>query len=192
MRSLGQLDGEVGRWLDTYDRDLDRAFEACRRGDWLLRIAMALAIDRRLVVAAAADAAAIAVRRTAHPDQRPARTVALAAQFARGETGAPEAWAAAFAASQAAHDLARDQPLASEAALAAAAAGFACDPRADDHFYSQRAYAADAVEHAVRAHGTERAVGAQRCLQVVRERITLAVLTSAVSRASSLPPRPRL
>lgn len=191
-RGLGQLDGEVGRWLDTYGRDVGRAFQECRRPDWLVRIAMALGVDRRLVVAAAAEAAALAVERTEQGDLRASRCVATAMKFARGESDAAEAWAMAFAAAHAAQELAHGRPLASEAALAAAAAGFACDPRADDHWYAQRAYAAEAIDHAVRAYGTERTVGMQRCLAVARERITLGVLTSAVSRASSRPPMPRI
>lgn len=185
---LGQLDGEVGRWLDTYGRDVDRAWAECRRADWLLKIAMALGVDRRLVVAAACDAAMLAVRRTEQTDLRPARCVATALKWARGESGPADAWASAFAASQSAEELAREQPLASEAALAAAMAGFACDPKADDHWYAQRAYASESIEHSVRAFGTERAVGMQRCLAAARERITLSVLTSAVRRASSRPP----
>lgn len=191
-QGLGQLDGEVGRWLDTYDRDVGRAFQECRRADWLVRIALALGVDRRLVVAAAADAAALAVNRTEQSDLRASRCVATARKFACGESDAAEAWAMAFAASHAAEELAHEQPLASEAALAAAAAGFACDPRADDHWYAQRAYAAEAIDHAVRAYGTERTVGMQRCLAAARERISLGVLTSAVSRASSRPPMRRI
>lgn len=187
----GPLGGEVGRWLDTYGRDLDRAFAECRRGDWLVRIAMALGVDRKVIVLAAADAAALALRRTRHAgDLRPVRAVEAALAWARGEGGPADAWAAGFSASQAAEELAGTQPLASEAALAAAAAAFACDPRADDAYYAQRAYAADAIEHAMRAYGVDRAVGQQRCLDVARERITLGLLTSAVRRASTRPPAP--
>lgn len=188
MAGLGQLGGEVGRWLDTYDRDLDRAWGECRRADWLLRIAIALGVDRRLIVGAACDAAALAVRRTEQADLRAVRCLATANEWARGQSGPAEAWAAAFAAWQSAEELAHDQPLASEAAFASAMAGFACDPRADDHWYAQRAYASGSVEHAVRAFGTERAVGMQRCLAAVREKVTLGVLANAVRCASSRPP----
>ncbi|UJR79317.1 hypothetical protein [Sandaracinus amylolyticus] len=188
MQSLGQLDGEVGRWLDTYDRDVRRAFEECRRGDWLVRIAMSVGVARPLVVIAAADAASIAIKRTRPSDLRPGRAVLTATKWARGECGPADAWAAAFAATQAAEDIAKESVLVSEAALAAAAACFACDPRADDAYYAQRAYAAQALDHAVRAFGTEAHVGRQRCLEATRERITLDVLASAVSRASVLPP----
>lgn len=188
--ALGQLGGEVGRWLDTHGRDVGRAFSECRRADWLLRIAMALGVDRKLIVMAAADSAGLAVKRTRQLDLRPARAVLSATKWARGECGPADAWAAGFAASQAAEEIAGESPLASEAALAAAAAAFACDPRADDAYYAQKAYAADAVEHAVRAYGLDRGVGQQRCLDVARERITVGILTSAVTRASSRPPAP--
>jgi hypothetical protein len=186
--ALGQLGGEVGRWLDTHGRDVARAFEECRRADWLLRIAMTLGVDRRLIVLAAADCAGLAVKRTRQLDLRPARAVLAATKWATGECGPADAWAAGFGASHAAEEIAADAPLASEAALAAAAAAFACDPRADDSYYAQRAYAADAVDHAVRAYGLESNVGRQRCLDIARARITVTLLTSAVSRASSRPP----
>lgn len=192
LQALEGIDGEVGRWLATYDQDVERAFAECRRGDWLVRIATSVGVDRELIVEAAAGSADLAIRRTRPLDLRPARAVAAARAWARGECRAAEAWAAAFAAAQAADEAFTESALASEAALAAAAACFACDLRADTAYYARRAYGAIAIEHAVRAFGTEMHVGRQRCLEVTRERITLPVLAGAVRRASSLPPPPRL
>jgi hypothetical protein len=189
---IGHLEGEVGRWIATYDRDVDRAFAECRRADWLIQIAMAVGLDRRLVVAAAADAATLALRRTRGPDLRPFRSVTTALQWSEGEAGSAEAWAAGFAASQAARDLAAASPLASEAALAAAAVGFGCDLRADDAYYLERAYPVAAIEHTIRAFGTERSVGQSACLEAVTARITCPILATAVRRASVRPPPRRI
>lgn len=187
MDALGALEGEVGRWLASHGHDVHGAFDACRRGDWLVHIAIALEVERTIIVLAAAESARLALERTQQRDLRAARAVQTAIGWARGECPPADAWAAAFAASHAAEEIARENPLASEAARAAAAAAFACDPRADRSYYAQKAYAADAVEHAVRAYGLEERVGRQRCLDVVRERITLEVLLGAAGRPSSPP-----
>lgn len=192
QHALEELDGEVGRWLATYDRDVERAFAQCRKADWLVRIATSVGVAREVVVGAAAACAELAVRRARPADLRAARAAATALAWSRKECDAADAWAAAFAAVQAAEELAVESALASEAALAAASACFACDPRADAAYYAKRAYAADAIEHAVRAFGTEVQVGRHRCLEVTRAHITLAVLASAVGRASSTRPPPRL
>lgn len=190
QHALEELDGEVGRWLATYDQDVERAFAECRRADWLVRIATSVGVPRQIVVGAAGACAELAVRRARPVDLRAARAVTTALSWSRGECGAAEAWAAAFAATQAAEDAAAESVFASEAALAAASACFACDPRADDTYYAKRAYAATAIEHAMRAFGTEAQLGRQRCLEMTRGHITVAVLAAAVRRVSSLPPPP--
>ena len=173
------LEDEVGRWMESLDGDLVRAYEECRRPDWLMRIAVAYNVPRIAVVRAAAEAAALAIRRASIADIRPARSVSCALRWANAEGGAADAWAAAFAASHAADELEESSPSASAASRAAAAAGFACDPRADAFFYAQRGYPAEAMEYACRAFGLAKGEGRARCLEVARRHITLSMLQRA-------------
>jgi hypothetical protein len=146
----------------------------------LIQLALAVAVDRALVVHAAADLARAAVA-VARPDDATARrAIAVAAAWLEGNATSSHAWAIGFAASEAA-DREEDERGAA-AARAAAFVAVACDDRADSSFYAHRGYAAKAAEAAAIALSHEEAAA------LVRARIPLSSFLGAYDVASQPPP----
>jgi len=133
-------------WLATLSASatLADAWEACDRGDWLLSIAVTAGIERCRIVEAACDCAETALVHVPPGEARPARAIASARAWARGEgTAAAADRAAAASADAAAASVVNSNAAAYAAARAACAAAYAAAyaaARAD--VYAANAYAA--------------------------------------------------
>ena len=68
-------------WLK--DRDLERAWEECKRGDWLLWFAAKVGIDRKVIVRTACACAREALRFV--PDGGPKTAIETAERWCNGE-----------------------------------------------------------------------------------------------------------
>jgi len=102
-----------------------KAWETCKRGDWLLWIADKLNVGRKLLVLAACACARTALKYVPAGEERPRLAIEAAERWADNPTekNKAAAWAAARAAARAAGD-------AGAAAAARAAAGAAAAARA--------------------------------------------------------------
>lgn len=176
--ALGLGAGNAARWIAFYEGDAERAFRECDRPEIALHVALLAGVDRKALVACAADAALLATRRVGEPDLRCVRAVASAHRWVRGDAGPAEAWAAAFAASDAATESGHTNAWMA-AARACAAAGFACDAWADASYYAQRAHAAIALEQALRAFGAEESTGVEALMAIVRQHVTPSMVAAA-------------
>jgi hypothetical protein len=174
------LPDEAGRWLAAHGGDLARAWRGCPRPEWLLRMSLAVGLERPRLVHASADLAAEALATRPVADPRPRQALAVALRWVAGRADGSEAWALGFAASQVADGAPGP---AAEAIRAAACTAFACDRDADAAFYAHRAYAARAAAHAARALGDP-----TRAATIVRARIPAARFLAAFERASRPPP----
>lgn len=178
-RLRAALPSDASHWLSAFDSDLAAAWRTCPRSDWLLRLCMAVEMDRRLLVHAAADLTSKALRRCPVSELQPRRALAIALRWVAGQAASSEAWALGFATWQVADRWGGRQR---EAVRAAACAAFACDDRADPAFYVHRAYAARAAEYA------SRAIGDGDAAHIVRNRVSLSAFLAAYDRASRPPP----
>jgi hypothetical protein len=167
-------------WLATFPASatLVDVWEACDRGDWLLWFASRVGVDRRLVVEAACDCAETALAYVPPSEERPARAIAVARAWARGEATADEVRAAAddakraseAAAAHATHDRV-DDIAAARAAYAAACAAYAV---VDDADAARAFYAASHAADAAAVYTTRVASVHARHASLVRDRITAA------------------
>ncbi|GAB5547964.1 MAG: hypothetical protein SangKO_077240 [Sandaracinaceae bacterium] len=173
------LPTDVARWIHAAEGDLSRAWRNCPRPDWLVQIALAVRVDRSLVVHAALEVATDAVARHPISDLRPRRALMTALQWVGGRVPGTQCWAHGFAATEVAETL---EGPAADAAYAAAFVAFACDDQADDSFYAHRAYAALAMTHAATT------LELSRACQTIRERIPLPVVLERFEVASRPPP----
>ena len=142
--------GEARRWLGLLPESatLADAWSACDRGDWLLWLATATDLDRRRVVEIACDCAETALAHVPPSEKRPARAIAAARAWARGEATSDDVRAAADDARAAARAAARaDDAAAARASDAAADAAYAAYAASSD----VPAFAADAAAEAADA-----------------------------------------
>ena len=127
-------------WLK--DRDLERMWEECERGDWLLWFAAKVGIDRKVIVRTACACAREALRFVPDGEIRPKTAIETAERWCNGEAtieqvrnaadtaaAAAAAYAAAYYAAASAAADAADADAAS-AAVAAAADASAADASA--------------------------------------------------------------
>ncbi len=174
-----RLSPELATWLDHHE-DPRSMWETCPRADWLVQLALAVEVDRALIVHAAADVAGAALARGAPSDRSGRRAVAVAIAWIEERASASHAWAIGFAATEAAEQ--EPESAASTALCAAACVAFACDERADASFYAHRGYAAKAA-----AEGSV-ALGPAAAAALVRARIPLSSFLAAFDLASRPPP----
>lgn len=151
-------------------------WERSEDGAHLLWLALAAGVERRLVVGCALSIAERALAAARPSDMRPARALKVADAWLRGVASGSEAWAAGFAAMQAAE--ASAEPDKSPAIRAAASVAFACDDLADDAYYALTGYCARAAEHA-----SEHLAPADAAA-CVRARVPSALFEACVERAS--------
>ncbi len=175
--------------------NLADAWRGCERAEHLIALALSAGLGRALVVRAVAelvgDAMAAHARGLAEQDAAPVRDLRVhralvtALDWVGGRADAKEAWAAGFAAAEAAS--AMNDPLREAGARAASCLAFACDEEADEAFYAHRGYLVQAVEHAHVLLGDAAAAAAR-----VRAEIPLATFLEAVDRRtrmrSEIPP----
>jgi hypothetical protein len=69
------------KWAGQHD-DIIKAWKACKRGDWLLWLAVKLRVEQRLIVFAACECAKLALEFT--DDDRPRTAIILAEQYVSG------------------------------------------------------------------------------------------------------------
>ena len=180
LPGLSLLPKGAARWLERNRGALESAWDACDDGDWLMWIALAVEVDRRRVVHAAAELAAeLAVRfPQKSPDVRPRRAIVTALCWARGETSDAEAWASGSAAMQIVAS--EDQRAEADVIRSAAYVGFACDARAAAEYYLHQGYAAKVCEHAVRHFDDPRAVAT-----MVRRRVPADLVAARLAAAEA-------
>lgn len=169
-----RLPPEIANWLRPYGDDLRRAWRECPHAEWLVHLALHAGVSRTTVVHAVAElvSAAIAARRV--PDLRVNRALVTTLRWLGGRALGGEAWAAGFAASDAAKGLTDDRDAA--AASAAGCLAFACDEEADDGFYAHRAYAAAAAAQATLALDAP-----ELAAETIRSYVPLSVVLSRIS-----------
>ena len=165
-------------------------WETSPRGDWLVRVALEVDVDRIAIVRAAVTCAGAAVRRGTEDDARPEKALRAAIRWTEGTATGAECWAAAFASNAAAETLREER--ARSAARAAASAAFACDWDADVAYYAQRGHAAEAVVRAAPAIAELTADGHRVAAALVRDAIPFSMiegrLRSTLSKSSFPPP----
>ena len=137
-----------------------KAWETCKRGDWLLWIASKLDIDRKKLVLAACACARTALKYVPVGEDRPRIAIETAEAWTRGEATIEQVRTAAYAA---------------DAACAAADAAYA----AAAHAAYTAAYAA---AHAAYAAAACAAYAAQKQMaDIVRKIIPLSVIKEAIA-----------
>jgi hypothetical protein len=189
LRALG-LDEELHGLASGEDDDLERVWNECTRGDQLLRLALRVGVDRRLLVRAGCHCVERFLRRLPSNERRPKRALTHARRWAEGECTAAECWAAAFAASGAAKNTYGGSGPMADIASAAASLAFACDDEADIAYYSERAYAPNALWLVARASGDEGPTQ-HAFAHIVRVMIpydAVAPMVAPAVRASQMPP----
>lgn len=167
-------------WLSAHDHDLAVGWGTCPRPEWLVHIALQVGVLRTPLVRATSDLVSTAVSSRHAPDLRPRRAVVTTLRWLAGRAPSSEAWAAGFAAMDAAETL--EDELDAEAARAAACLAFACDDQADDGFYAHRAYAATAACHATEVLG-DATIAADR----FRDALPTTAILDAFGRLSQAP-----
>lgn len=175
------LPSDLVAWLEAHD-DLADAWRSCPHAHWLIHMALAVEVDRSLVVHAAADVASAALSRARPDDPTAHRALRIALAWLDGRASSSQAWAIGFSASEAADH--EPHPIVAAAMRSAAFVAFACDDLADASFYAHRGYAAKAAEAAALALATDDIRAADR----VRARIPLPTFLSAYDVASRPPP----
>ena len=170
--------GEARRWLGSLhaSASLADAWASCERGDWMLWLAATAGVDRLFLVEAACDCADKALAHAPTDDERPARAIAVARAWVRGEATADEARAAADDACHAAEAAADRVADRSAAYAAACAARTVVDASAAAR---AAAYAADAAVYGTR-DATARAAAYAQHAALVRSRISVADVEAAM------------
>ena len=109
LTRLRACDEAVG-WAQNY-KTFPAAWEACKRGDWMLWLAARSGVDRKALVLAACACARPALKYVPKGEKRPRIAIETAERWARGEatiedlrlTSATSAASAAYAAAYAAY-----------------------------------------------------------------------------------------
>ena len=167
LKGFGASEEEI-RWAG--DMSIAQVWATCERGDWMLWLASKLHIDMRVLTAAKAECAALAMPYM--KDYRSIAAVSAARAYARGEISEGELSAAAAAAYAA---------YAPDATYAA----YTADAYAADAAYAA-AYAAYATYAAYAAYSAAAAAYddakkdeiLKQCAHIVRNIITLDMITS--------------
>ena len=133
-----------------------KAWETCKRGEWLLWIAGRLDIDRKLFVLAACGCARTALKYVPDGEDRPRMAIETAEAWVRGEATIGQVRSAANAAASYAASHAADA-----APSAADAATYVAQAAADAATYA--AQAADAASYAASYAAASHAVYAASC-----------------------------
>ena len=192
LRQLEQLGlTEAAAWARRVGvRTFADVWKASPRGDWLVRIALEVDVDRIAIVRAAATCAAAAIRSRTEDDPRPERALRMAIRWTEGTASGADCWAAGFDANAAADVLLRKRS--QHAARSAAAAAFACDWDADVAYYAERGHAAEAVVQAAPAIASSATDGHRVAVAIVRDAIPFrrveAHLSAVLARSSFPPP----
>ena len=143
-----------------------KAWETCKRGEWLLWIAGRLGVDRKLLVLAACACARTALKYVPDGEDRPRIAIETAEAWTRGEATIDQVRSAAYASALAAYAAyATNAPYA--AARAAAYAANAASRAA--------AYAAQA------AYAASRAAARKDMAAIVRKIIPFSVIKKAIA-----------
>jgi hypothetical protein len=182
-RLTENLPSTLVRWLEGRD-DLAQAWRTCPSASWLIHLALAVELDRALIVQAAVDVVSSAITSAAPADMHALRALRVARAWLDGRAQPTEAWAAAFAASEAAE--VEPDPKRAAVIRAASLVAFACDDRAEPAYYAHRADAARAVELADGALADDTAGTPPAAW--IRARIPLPTVLSALAKASEPPP----
>lgn len=169
LGTLGAPAEMVG-WAAEAELDIERVWEECPRGDWLIALAVRAGVERRAVVRATASCARLALARIPEDDKRARKALEAAEQWAESGLKASACWAAAFGAADARGSYQSSDPAASAAAGAAAATAFACDEAADDAYWMERAYPIEAVRCAADAL-TGAALSEEEAQQLLAQRV---------------------
>ena len=123
---------EAVEWAQNY-KTFPAAWEACKRGDWMLWLAARSGVDRKALVLAACACARPALKYVPKGEKRPRIAIETAERWARGEATIEDlrltsAASAAYADADAAADA---SAAAADAAAAAADAAYAAAARVD-------------------------------------------------------------
>jgi len=148
LTRLRACDEAVG-WAQNY-KTFPAAWEACKRGDWMLWLAARSGVDRKALVLAACACARPALKYVPKGEKRPRIAIETAERWARGEATIEDlrltsAASAAYA----------DADAAADRSAYAAAARYAAHAAADAARYAAR-YAAEAAANAAYAADAER------------------------------------
>jgi len=139
---------EAVEWVG--DMSLRQAWRRCKRGDWMLWLAVRRGVDRKEIVWVACQCARLALKHVPEGEERSRLAVETAEAWTRGEVSDQEVrraadatYAAAYAdAAPYAADAATYAAAAAYAATYAAAAPYAADAAADAAFADAATYAA--------------------------------------------------
>ena len=144
-----------------------KAWETCKRGDWLLWIASKLDIDRKKLVLAACACARTALKYVPVGEDRPRIAIETAEAWTRGEATIEQVRTVTHAAHAAAH------------AAYTAHAAYVADAAAQA---AHSAYAADAATYAAYAVAAHSSLAAQKQMaDIVREIIPFNVIKQAIA-----------
>jgi hypothetical protein len=147
-----------------------RAWEDCERGDWMLWLAGRVGADRRQLVRAAVDCAALVLHLVPDGEDRPREALEAALAYVDGECSLEDVRAAATAADAAYYTAASDcASRAADSACAAAHLAADADVDVDD---AATAACACASCTADAADGYARAATLDVCADIVRRHIT--------------------
>ena len=169
------------KWLK--DRDLERAWEECKRGDWLLWFAAKVGIDRKVIVRTACACAREALRFVPDGEIGPKTAIETAERWCNGEATIEQvrnaSSAAAADADDAAYAAACDAAYAADAADAdATLAAYAAAAYAT---YSSDAYAEASAAAADAASARKEALA--KSAQIVKSMLSLDQIKDALGAA---------
>ncbi|MCS6799677.1 MAG: hypothetical protein NZ898_14385 [Myxococcota bacterium] len=153
------------------------------RPQWMVRLAAAVGVDRRRLVAAVLACVEQCLENTRPDHDGVDRALDAARRWTAGSASGFEAWAAGREALEAWRH-ARKGPQAHVARLAAAVAR-ACDADAEASYYARQGALEEALEHLQRACGEDRGVVARRCADVLRSRIDVVDVEQRLERAAA-------
>lgn len=183
---------EAIEWVNG--RSLRKCWQVADRGDWMLWLAGGVDIDRKVLVLAACDCAALALKHVPEGEDRPRKAIETARAWAEGRATAQEVRDAAAHADHAVN--AADY--AARAANAVNAADHAVNVVAHaGHADHAANAAANAVAHAANAAHAAHTVNAanalyavyaatlKQCAKLVRKRIPVEMIEEALSEVSS-------
>ncbi len=171
------------------NRTLERAWNECEDIEWMLWAAEAVGIDKKVLVSAACDFAATALRFVPQGEDRPRKAIRVTRAWVRGRASIASVGAAGDAARDAAWAAARAAAGAAARAAARAAAGDAARYAAGDAaraaaWAAARDAARDAAWDAARYAAGDAAWAAadKRMRRLLRKRVTVPMLRRALRR----------
>ncbi len=167
------------------NRTLERAWNECEDIEWMLWAAEAVGIDKKVLVSAACDFAATALRFVPQGEDRPRKAIRVTRAWVRGRASIASVGAAGDAARDAAGAAAGDAAryaagAAARAAARAAAWAAAGDAAGDAARYAARGAAWDAAGAA--AWAAAGAAADKRMRRLLRKRVTVPMLRRALRR----------